>query len=447
MKKTRSLILLSLAPDGLRGVHAQSTATGWSIQARAKKRWDLATADLSPHQEAIADAARTLAQDAGHASACVLLHPAWTTCARTEVPNASIAETREFLALWAERHWPVTDYGAMRTAFVLSSAGDAKSEATVAAVRESTLEPVLAAIEAARLPLSAVIPQGEALRALANATLGEEAGTVFDIGTSGTAIARLCENRLIDFAWLPAEEGGSELLSCVAAEAAPAGRLLLCGEGAAGAREAIAAFATADANGWSAKGAPKLAAADGKEEQLPDVLRGALPVCQNPPANVLNFVSTPGRDNPWTRLVRHPRLIAYTTAAALVLLLALFVSAKLSAALENGARLDLESIAVDLDATEANLSILADLDSSRRDIAGILLDLGDVKPGAVMLTEFDLDARGNLKLAGIAPSYSVAEQFVVKLNESRRFRQFVTQTTSPDKNKVNFSVAGKVRGE
>jgi hypothetical protein len=330
----------------------------------------------------------------------------------------------------------------MRTAWAHRTGGE---HAVVAAVREGLFNELTSVLRAEGTSIAAAVPAAEALGLAARRALQGGRGTILDSMGEGIGVVRLDGGVVEEAAWLPADESGLPHIGALADAGELSGRVLVCGQGGASLRESVPALATADSNGWLAQGTPA-APAEGGVPELPPAVLGALGVAEGAEAR-LDFMGLPRRDTAWSRLAHHPKLGFWAAGAALLLLLGLALSSQADRALSTGADRQLTTIEADLDAIESNLAILAELESKRRDIPALLMDLGDLKPDGVMLTEFDLDERGNLRLAGTAPSYSVAEQFTVKLNESRRFRQFTTQGTTPADNQVRFSLTGKVAAQ
>ncbi|MBX3729946.1 MAG: PilN domain-containing protein [Candidatus Sumerlaeia bacterium] len=455
MSRHRTLVIFAVAPEGAEGLRARHVgAAGWQVERHDRHVWSGAPADRANELAAFL---RELAGPASRKPAAVaLLHPQATVCAHAEIPNADARAVGEFLALWAERRWPAAAHGTLRTAWRRIPAEHGKARALVAATREEQAVVIERACAAANLSLLAIAPAADCLARTAHAAEPKKDGIVLELEPAGATVLQVVAGQTVDFAWFPANERAD----------APASRhalagfhvaehrthhadamLLLAGQDAARVAESFPGVDAAAANGWARSWREGIGVVDEKAfENIGPALGGALKAATQGRHDWMSFVTRPSPGASLRRLAlsRRGALVAVAVLATLIVLW--MAAGQLEQRLRDSAQTRAATITVDLEATDGNLRLLADLEGKRRDVVGILLELGELRPDGTLIEEFQIDTRGNFTLGGKAPSFATVEQFVVRLNGSRTFRQVVTQSTVRQDQTIKFAVRGRLGG-
>jgi hypothetical protein len=455
MSRHRTLVIFAVAPEGAEGLRARHVgAAGWQVERHGRLVWSTPAAGRSTELAAFL---RDVAGPAPRKPAAVaLLHPQCTVCAHAEIPDADARAVGEFIALWAERRWPTAAHGTLRTAWRRIPDEHGKPRALVAAAREEQAVVIERACAAADLPLLAIVPAADCVARTAHAAEPNKDGLVLELEPAGATVLQVVAGQAVDFAWFPANDRADTPAARHALAAFHVAEqrthhadalLLLAGPSATTVAESFPGVDVAAANGWAHAWRQEIGVVDEKAfESIGPALGGALKAATQGRHDWMNFVSRPSPTASLRRLVlsRRGALAAVAVVGTLVVLW--MAAGQLEQRLRDSATARAATITVDLQATEANLRLLADLEGKRRDVVGILLELGELRPEGTIIEEFQIDARGNFTLAGKAPSFAAVEQFVVRLNNSRRFRQVVTQSTVRQDQTIKFAVRGRLGG-
>lgn len=427
MRKAKRHIAVIVRPGAIHlYVAVESDGSKLAISGQAQVDWPDSSQPPDPAKllDAMKEATGGMS---GVYTSAIALHPSLLLCRSLEVPPAGRKEVGEYIRLWSSRQWPGGNAVHMRVAWRRIG----QSKALVAVAKAEILLPIEEALQEFGASISWAGPETAALARFIPAAdcwiaLSEE---------DGTHLAAIEGNHVASQKWFPAFSEDA-LREEIETRAVPiclySGDLRVGGD-------------VRKPGWWRDKANAITTTTDDRIDEMLAIALSAIESSRHPDSDALAFTAGRSELEVWRARVesissgkRGRTWIAILAAAVFLLLVAGGISrSRLYASAESSAG----TIAFDEAAARNNIRILNELARERRDVLVILDALRGIRPESIRLEQFSFDARGNVSLSGMTSSYAGVEQFTTALNESRVFRDAVTQSTSPvDKDAVKFSI-------
>lgn len=440
----KTMLALSVSPEGLEGVLAQRESTGGRVRILAWKQapWNdgVASQDLSLKRAEIASFMRELKGTETHVAGCYCIDPAWFLVRKIAAPPASDRATRAYLKLHVDRLQSSLGVGDLVWDCVLPPAGHSGSErhALLILCKKVTTKPIEESFVSLGMPVvfatAAWACQARFLRA---GGLLPETGecVILDCQSAGATLLKMREGAIADCVWIPASHGAgaNALLPFALPLRAPdQGPIILCGPNRAAARAVLGNLDTIT-------------------EYLPESLPPEIVPSPGVDASTFAHRSTIAGLACEAAIGRRPLLnlagekngatpvaegglvpISMKKAIAIVLLAVVlaFVVNILTKSWETSlmtqAAIKSAGINQKTTAEKNNLDILKKIQKEKTPFLDILVNLSTVIPQGIQLS-IKIDPKGKVTLTGRAPNYAVAEDLAVKLNQSRYFENAVTE--------------------
>jgi Fimbrial assembly protein (PilN) len=452
----KTYIVLSVGPGGLLGCQLSGNG-GSALQAGEwlERKWKSPTSqNLADRVDEMADFINELkGTDSNNAIGGYCLHPSWCLVKKISAPQAGTKETEQYLNLQVEREQSAMKSGELSWDYVQTPASDG-NKIVLFMAKAATTHPIEEAMRA-----SGVSPHTGSIISLGHLCAIKQAGELCGdngqlaivVEEDGASVLVSHKGELIDCCWIPISEtspndplGMSSIQLFEKIREADPYEVLLCGD--AKPRERIASHLDTVS----------------RTKQCDINLEKAVTDSSKLPARASALcglaLHMSGTQTHAVNLINHGRAVSmmagrlkflYNTKlmvpAAAVLLLLLFVVSVWTNSLET----NIYQTAIDnsvetgreLSAASANLAVLQRYRKERSPLLDPILEISELLPTSITLTQFKIDTKGGVSLAGCTSSFANVEDLNSKLNGSKHFWNARTKDSQrSEKGSITFSI-------